>query len=74
MTDRSSESHTSKNTDGEPETVSDQRRRDEPPKKGSDGKQPEPAKDVGDETPNPLPDNPGEGDGGSGAGGDPGRA
>jgi hypothetical protein len=35
-------------------------------------KQPGPAKEVGDASPNPLPDNPA--DNGSGSGGDPGRS
>lgn len=40
-----------------------------PEPKGPVREKPGPAKDVGDETPNPLPDKGGEGDGG----GDPGR-
>jgi hypothetical protein len=56
------------------DAAEDESRRDEREKKLPDGRVPGPAKEVGDETPNPLPDDPNEGDGGGGGGGDPGRA
>jgi hypothetical protein len=50
----------------------DEKRREETLKKVAKPKQLGPAKKVGDETPNPLPDNPSEDE--NAGGGDPGRA
>jgi len=72
MSDKRSESGESGDADRQPGTEEDGTGRDERVKKAPE--QPDrtgPAKKVGDETPNPLPDDPRE-SGGDG-GGDPGR-